>query len=209
MKRFSISCVIIITLSTVASFILSYAQGRAGRWFSVFGFPAGIIPLLMNISCLIVLCVLSLVALVKRQQARLALAALSISTLLVVTEFIVSPARVFQFGFRQRIQGTLSAEELRQIARVCHDTLPIDGMLPGPEKHSLWTEQEHRPIWVTLTNSSSLGKLDPSMVIFNRSDAVELSWGGALVGHWGVRIQNEPVTNAGDIGPGITTFVSD
>jgi hypothetical protein len=50
--------------------------------------------------------------------------------------------------------------------------------------------------------------LDPSLTIFNRSDAVEISWGGALIGHWGVIIQPDGKTETGDVAGGITTFIS-
>jgi hypothetical protein len=111
---------------------------------------------------------------------------------------------MFQIGFRHRINSTVSPAELREIARVCSDTLPLDGRLPGPEKWSLWNETEHRATWNTLVNSTSLRKLDPWMLIFNYADKVEITWGGPL-GHWGIIIQKNGSVG-GDIAPGIRTF---
>jgi hypothetical protein len=60
-----------------------------------------------------------------------------------------------------------------------------------------------------LTNSTSLGKLDSFIVIYQQPNNVELSWGGALIGHWGVRVENATTTATGDIAPGVATFISD
>ena len=208
MKKFTIPC-LAVAISTASNFLMSYAEGRAGRPFSFFLLPAAIIPLLISISSLLLLCILALIALIKKHQARAAFVAVTLSIIFAATWFIIPADKIFRVGFRQRIKTTISIDELRGIARACHDSLPVNGLLPGPEKRSLWAEEEHRPVWVALTKSTSLGKLDPWMVIKNYSDSVVISWGGALAGHWGVRIQIEQVTTAGDIAPDITTFVSD
>lgn len=51
---------------------------------------------------------------------------------------------------------------------------------------------------------TSLGKLDAPTVIFNHADSVEIDWGGALVGHWGIIIQKNGSVG-GDIAPDIRT----
>ena len=43
------------------------------------------------------------------------------------------------------------------------------------------------------------------MLIFNHADKVEIAWGGALVGHWGVIIQKNGSVG-GDIAADIRTF---
>jgi len=55
-----------------------------------------------------------------------------------------------------------------------------------------------------LIDRTSLGKLDAPTVIFNHADAVEIDWGGALVGHWGIIIQKNGSVG-GDIAPDIRT----
>ena len=47
------------------------------------------------------------------------------------------------------------------------------------------------------------------MVIFKRPQFVEITWGGALAGHWGVAIDTGSEMKPGDIAPGIRTFVAE
>lgn len=169
--------------------------------------PAQIAPALIILFSIITLFVICVVTLVKRRNRRLAFSMLALSLLFSVSGFVVAPAKIFQIGFRHGIKSTISPAELHEIARVCSSTLPLDGRLPGPKKWSLWNETENRPIWNTFVNSTSLGKLDSSMVIFNHADEVEIAWGSALVGHWGIIIQKTG-TSSGDIAPGIKTFIS-
>jgi hypothetical protein len=208
MKKLWMLCVIAF-LSTVSLFVISYVGGRAGMPVSIAGLPAQIVPHLINTSCIGCLLLLLLLAMVKRKHVGATVTALLLSTAFAAAGFLFPPARLFKLGFRERLQARLSVDELRQIARVFQQNAPPDGKLPGPGKRSLWTEQEHAPFWTALTNSTSLGKLDSFIVIYKQPDNVELSWGGALIGHWGVRIKNAATATDGDIAPGIATFISD
>jgi hypothetical protein len=133
---------------------------------------------------------------------------LALAFFFVIAGFAFSPEKVFQAGFRQRITSTVSADELRGLARACHRALPVGGSLPGPQKDSLWDESAHRTQWNHLAGSTALSKLDPSLTVYNGTDIVAISWGGALVGHWGLIIQVDSETGTGDIANGIRTFIS-
>ena len=61
---------------------------------------------------------------------------------------------------------------------------------------------------VRLIEATALSKLDPTLTFFNGPNAVTISWGGALVGHWGLIIQTDGKSEGGDIARDITTFVS-
>src|SRR5437867_1961525 len=197
-----------VAVAAGSSYAISYIGGRQGMWLSLAGFPAQVAPILISLVCLASLVVLLVVALVKRRPAGKALRSLVIALLLFASGFALAPARVFQAGFRQRIRSTVSPDELRAIARLCHEKLPPHGRLPGPGKSSLWNETEHGPQWNALVESSSLAKLDPSLTIFNNADTVSIAWGGALVGQWGLIIQADGKTETGDIAEGIRTFTS-
>jgi hypothetical protein len=135
------------------------------------------------------------------------LTTLALACIFFAAGFAISPAELFMAGFRQRIKSTISPRELKEIARVCHEKLPIDKTFPGPEKWSLWNETEHRSQWDSLIRSTSLVKLDPWLTILNRSDSVAIGWGGALIGHWGLVIQTDEKLRAGDFAEGIQTFI--
>jgi hypothetical protein len=128
----------------------------------------------------------------------------ALSLLFLAAGFFTARANIFQIGFRQRILSTVSPAELREIARVCSTAIPLDGRLPGPQNWSPSDEPEYRGKWNVLIERTSLGKLDAPTVIFNHADSVEIDWGGALVGHWGIIIQKNGSVG-GDIAPDIRT----
>jgi hypothetical protein len=196
-----------IFVATVSFFAMEYISGRAGMPLALLSvpFPAQIIPVLIILFSSLTLAALCIVTLVQRSNRRLAFSMLVLSWLILLPGFVITPAKVFQIGFRQRINSTISPAELREITRACSNVLPINGRLPGPKKWSLWNETEHRAAWDALENSTALGKLDSSMLIFNHADSVEIAWGGALPGHWGVIIQKNG-SGSGDIAPGIRTY---
>src|ERR1017187_656929 len=204
------SCKILCGMVFVAIFsffAISYIGGRSGMLLLIGILPVQIVPVLTILFSTMALFVTCAETLVKRTNRRLAFSMLVLSLLFLAPGFFIAPARIFQIGFRHGIKSTISPAELREIARVCSNALPPDGRLPGPKKWSLWNETEHRATWNALASSTSLGKLDSSMVIFNHADEVEIAWGGALVGHWCVIIQKTG-SGSGDIAPGIKTFIS-
>jgi hypothetical protein len=192
--------------ATFSFFVVSYIGARLGMPLSIGILPAYIVPVLIILFSTMALFVICVVTLVQGRNRRLAFSMLVLSLLFLAAGFFIAPANIFQIGFRHRIKSTISPAELREIARVCSNALPLDGCLPGPKKWSLWNETEHRATWNALASSTSLGKLDSSMVIFNHANEVEIAWGGTLVGHWGVIIQKTG-SGSGDIAPDIRTFV--
>jgi hypothetical protein len=173
---------------------------------SVGGLPAEIIRVILSLLCIGSLVTLLVVALVKRGPALWVFSMLALSCLFLILGSATA-ARVFQIGFRQRINSIVTPAELRQIAVASHALVPIDGHLPGPGKDTLWDESQHRRPWNALASSTAIRMLDPWLVIHNSTDSVELSWGGALVGHWGVIIQLGEKKEKGDIAEGIKTFI--
>ena len=208
MKRWNEILCGIVVLATVSSYLMEYVAGRRGTPFSIGGLPGQVAPILISLFCLASLVLLLVIALIKRRPAAKTVSVLTLSFLIFVLSFAVVPMKVFRAGFRQRIKSTVSPDELRALARLCHEKMPLHGRLPGPEKMSLWNEQEHRPLWNVLLGATSLGKLDPSLTIFNNTDTIEIAWGGALAGHWGLIIQPDDKTEPGDVAEGIKTFIS-
>ena len=208
MRRFGQSLCAIVGIATISFYMISYIGGRQGMPLSVVGLPAQIIPSLLSLVCLGCLLVTLIVALIRRRERPVALATAGLALLFFMLVFAVAPATVFQNGFRSRIKSTLTPDELREIALVVHETLPEGGRLPGPEKRSLWDEDKHRTQWGLLVETTAIAELDPWMLILKHPDSVELSWGGALVGHWGVIIDTGTEQRDGDIATGIRSYMS-
>jgi hypothetical protein len=91
---------------------------------SLGGFPAEVAPTLISLLCLASLVVMLVIALIKRRPAGKTSTLLVVAFLIFALGFALAPARVFQAGFRHKIKSTVSPDELRQIARLCHDKLP-------------------------------------------------------------------------------------
>lgn len=205
MKRLNEILCVVVAIATGSSYAIDYTGGRQGWPLTIGFFPARGVTFLITVLCLMSLVILLVDTCYKRGPAAKTVLLLVLACVLFALGFAISPTKLFLTGFRQRIKTTVSPAELREIAQVCHDKLPIDRPLPGPQKWSLWNESEHRSQWNLLVESTSLGKLDPSLVIFNREDTVEISWGGAL-GHWGLIIRAEGKPWRGDLGEGIKTY---
>jgi hypothetical protein len=195
-----------ICVATVSFFVMEYIDGRYRILLFFIGpLPAKIVPGLIIFFSSILLAALCIVTLAQGKNRRLAFTMLVLSCLFLAPGFVITPPKVFQIGFRQRILATVSPTELREIAHVCSTTISLDGRLPGPGNWSPADEPEYRETWNVLTSRTSLGKLDAPTVIFNHANSVEIAWGGALAGHWGVIIQKTG-SASGDIAPGIRTY---
>jgi hypothetical protein len=197
-----IHCTVVFAI-VFLHFATLYIEGRTAMPLVLILLPLFVVLDLAMLFCAIVLLVMGIGNFANGIHRRLAINLLVLLFLALASLFFYKPAKIFQMGFRHRINSRVSPAQLREIARVCSNILPIDGRLPGPDK-PLWNETEHRKVWDNLTNSTALGKLDPYVLIFNHEDKVELVWGGPL-GHWGVIILKTG-SGSGDIAPGIRTF---
>jgi hypothetical protein len=207
MKHMNEALCAAVALMTFLSYAIRYIGGRRGEPLAVGIFPAEYFTFLFSLFCLIALIIILISAYRKGRSTHRSFILFALACIFFAAVFTLSPEDIFLAGFRQKIKATVSPDELREIARVCHDELPINKSLPGPQKWSLWNEKEHRAQWNILVRSTSLGKLDPSMTIFNHSDSVSIAWGGALVGHWGLAIQTDGKLKAGDFAEGIQAFM--
>ena len=206
MKPISIILAILVAASIPANYAISYVGGQRGMPMAIDGFPAGFLPVLLSWICIIGLSIVLILALAKRKGYVTPAFMLVVSLALTVGATSVPGIVPFMVGFRKRIQSQVTPDELRQIAHVAETLIPDHEFLPGPGKWSLWTEDEHRSAWDNLVETTAIDKLDSWLVIFKGDEEIVLSWGGALVGHWGVSIETGFDQHAGDIAEGIQTF---
>lgn len=207
MKRFAQILCAVVGIASAYTFIIEYIGGRQGLPLSIGGFPAQIVSVLASVLSIFLLVVTLFVALIRRKAQRAVSSMMGLAILLFILTFTVIPARIFQIGFRARIQSTITPDELRQIGTAVHNTLLEDGRLPGPGNNR-WNEEDHGAQWQVLVKTTRIENLDPWMVIFKHSNTVELTWGGALVGHWGLVIDTCTKQHSGDIAKGIRTFIT-
>lgn len=179
--------------------LISYIGGRQGWPLIVGALPAQFIPVIIQLLCLVALVSFFVKAVRRKTAITTMMVGLIIGVVFMIGGCGVKPATPFIAGFKERIREDISPAELRTVARVARSQIPVDGYLPSPSKWSLWTEEDHRQSWTVLTNSTVIGKLPPGVVVSVKNKLVELIWGGALPGHWGIVIRdvtrNETVTS--------------
>src|ERR1700742_4731083 len=113
---------IIAVLSAVSYAAISYVGGRLGMPLSILALPAEIVPAMVGFCSFFTLLILVGVALVKRRTVRYGRLWMAISGVSMTAAFFATPS-LFRFGFRERIKATVSAGELREIARACQRTM--------------------------------------------------------------------------------------
>jgi hypothetical protein len=187
-------------LSLLALDVSTYLDGRRGSISFMLGF--GLI--LSALGAFAFLLALVVVALIRTRERRLVVGCCCGLLVLFIVNTFIPPAELFRIGFRQRVQATVTADELRLIAQKVGEHVPVGEKLPSPGKSSLWSATQHESAWRTLTNETAAAKLDEGLCIYHHADEVQILWGGAF-GHWGVIIQKSHSAKTGDIAPGIAT----
>ena len=174
-------------------FLIDFLGGCRGYHFTLMVFPAGLVPLPFAATFTLTVLVLGILDIVGRRRI-----ILSIMLILVTVGFWFTPRLLkhspFLLGFKHRVLRLSSPQELRQIASTARTYLSTDNSLPSPEHLFLWDEEVHRQIWEKMPKSKILGSEEHwPLIVINDNGCIELSWGGALTGHWGIRIAEKIV----------------
>jgi hypothetical protein len=169
-------------------FIVDFLGGYRGFHLSVSLFPAILIPFLFA-------AIFTLIVLVRAIWSIIRLRSIvrSIIIILATLGFWLTPRIFFNedaylLGFKYRVQRLSSSQELREIADKARELLIEQRWLPGPGKN-LWEEEVHAELWEKMPKSKIIsGNTNFVVISVDDNYDVNLSWGGALVGHWGIRI---------------------
>jgi hypothetical protein len=192
-----------ISIFTILHYLFAYLGGR--YFFNLdLIFMSYLLPIIL-ILIIKQTIILTKVIIEKNKRIKFSLLSLLFGILLLFINFIFPSYPIFQIGFRNQIKNVLKPEQFREIAHVSRKILTKDDFLPirmpGPG-NNLWNAKKHAENWKILTSSTAIERLDNSFVIFVHDSSVSISWGGALWGHWGVKIYDKIVptnTNHNDI----------
>jgi energy-coupling factor transporter transmembrane protein EcfT len=204
---------LIIGLLSLSKYGISYIGGRLNNPWVLFGIIVVFFLILVFLIALIVTLIVVLVS-AKRKKAKLSYLFLILFLGIILSSFIfiLNTDSVFQSGLRHRILNSVSADDLRLIAQTAKEIIPVNEQIPGPEKKSLWIEEEHRAKWEYLTEKTSINKLDPWFVVYVYENSVDIIWGGALMKHWGIviydNLDQRDIENT-DIAEDIGTFIAE
>ena len=191
MKIIAISGAIAVAIFVVSWDAVEFADGYSG-------FPI-VIPPLLPVSGLL----FALAFLVSCLAIGLALVASAdghLRTVLVVVAVLflawaLSPwflARsAFLRGFAAHLRRVATPAEIESASQRCLALLPRGGRVYGPNKitgPSPEEEQQSKRAWDALTTFRFVRFMDDTCVILVQPPEVSFTWGGALPGHWGIRV---------------------
>jgi hypothetical protein len=216
MKMASIFICALAGIAGAIAPLISFLGGRRGMPLSIWDLPAQVMPFVIQLLCLLAFIVLLVLARKRHQGAFVTAVCLLISGFLLLGGCLVSQEQMFREGFRHRIQSRISPEELRVVAAAARAQIPVGESLSSTVDGAVRAQTEDDR-WANLMGRTSLGKLDSGVVVTVRYDSVELWWGGAMMGNWGLVIydlsraegeqsQRPQEKRSGDIDPSISTF---
>ena len=96
---------------------------------------------------------------------------------------------LFLRGLAWQVARQTSPAEIRAVAERCLELLPAGGMIQGPGKPAY---PVNPGVWAELSAHPVVRREKDTIVILVRPPLVELSWGGALPGHHGIRYSARP-----------------
>ena len=114
---------------------------------------------------------------------------------LVAASWIFSPwflARsAFLLGLATRLHHLSNPAEIQSVAQTCLSALPSGGLVFGPRKMMgprPEEAEESQRVWKSISSSSFIHLDGDTCVVSVRPPEVSFTWGGALPGHWGIRV---------------------
>jgi hypothetical protein len=183
---------IALPILIIAFDIVGFVGGHSGQDiilpFTLF--PAGLLPagLALIASCILV--VAAAIALFRRRFRRAGALALVLCFSWAVSPRFL-PQSPFLLGFAMRLRQLSSPAEITSASQLCLSLMPSGGRVYGPKKifgPSPEEEENSKPIWKALDGYRFVHLLDDTCVIFVEPPNVDFTWGGALPGHWGIRV---------------------
>lgn len=186
-------CCLLAGICVWLIFVIAFLGGYHGFPLTIFSFPSALIPLLLAVIFTAIIVIRGIWSIIRvRNIVR------SVVLILVTVGFWFTPRLIinqstYLLGFKYRVLRISSPQELREIAARARELLTEQKWLPGPGR-GIYEKEVHAKLWEQMQKYKVL-ELDHSSVIISIEDNndVELTWGYALVSHWGIRIAQESV----------------
>jgi|GEM_PF-1814830 len=180
-----------ITLASlpILSLAASFLQGFVGRYI-VMPLPIEGILFLIGIVISVALVIRMAQCLVSQPRNGRAAASLFcfICIWMACIAFLPSSAGVFLMGFDKGVVQRLSEEDFIRIAQAAEHTIPVGSLILPPTAAKSRGEPNNAQLWSELFDRTPLAVLPQPFVVYNRGNRIEIEWGSALTGHWGVRL---------------------
>ncbi len=199
---------------------LTYLGGLAGHPLAILLLPADSLPFLVAVAFSLWTIGLIVYSAIKR---RLLYPSIS-SLILIVTAWSIPlflyrllPTSPFLLGFHRRISAKFTPDQLRLVAAKAISLSKEEDhwYLPSPQKLSLWDPKSDAPLWAEMNRVPGFSKFDGPFEIEVWQGNVYITWGGALIGHWGIRIDSSSVARKDNgysflaLEPDIAVYIED
>ncbi len=193
MRAISVLCSVVFLLCLVALPVIDYAGGRLCRPLGVplVGLPAEIMPLGIGFLVVIILVLTLVRSFLARRHRAWTIGALTV---------VIAAAYVYWFqlpefpgyleGLRDRFVTKVGYPKMQEFAGEMSRAGP-EAMIAGPgrwkpetvEDQKRWTDLVARYPFLDWNNATG--------TVLVRDGIVQLTWGSALVGHWGFQVAPE------------------
>jgi len=197
MKIASITCVVVLFVCLASLPVIDYAGGRTCRPFSVFLFPAEIVPFGIGFVAVLILLAKAVLSLVKRRDRCWMLGALVVSIAAIATyRGVANRLPGFHEGLRDRFVAHVGYPKMREFAKEVSRLVDSGVVIRNPGQDKPLSDEEQK-VWGDLVSRYPfLAWNDASGGMFARGGIVELTWGSPLTGHWGFQVSPEGTVKA-------------
>ena len=184
-RRTSILCALVFLLCLVALPIICYAGGRLCMPLTILLLPAEVMPLGIGFVAAMIIVLTVVRSFVARRHRLWAIGALAIVVVATLT-FAHSAPRLpgFLHGLRDRFVLKVGYPKMREFAKEVSQITP-GATIAKPGRWNSATPEDQKRWDDLVTRYPFLGWNDATGTAGAGNGTVGLSWGSALVGHWG------------------------
>ena len=184
MNKRALAPAIALLAAIVATHVIDFTGGYRVFLLSILLFPAALIPELAAIFFVVWLA-LELIPIRGNRVFLRGICSIALALILGVACLQILRIPSFLFGFAYQVRRIAAPEQIEQTAMKCLELLPAGGTIGAPR--AFLREPKDEALWSLLPHHDFLRLGDDTCMIYVDPPRVEFGWGGALIGHTGIR----------------------
>lgn len=179
-------------LTPLFNWTLGYLQGRNCAHFMLLLLPPALFTLFVALLCFIALLFSIGRGFMQHKRPARKILFFALSALLFTISFKLLPPQSdsFLLGFRDTIASRINEQQFFDIAKAVSEQIPRGESIWSIDKPIHGDDPGNVSKWKELGRTVDLKPLPSKYAIFNHGNEIEILWGGALTGHWGVRVSD-------------------
>lgn len=198
MKKSNLILIVILICSVAVACATDYIGGYKARPLDIMFFPAVLFPAFIALLAFVILSIKSIIGLIRRTRRYISLLNIGIMGLMVVIIAWV-PIPGYLHGLRDRFKNEIGYEGLREFAYEFEGNEDLEKLTPevtgfshkilkGPNKYGPLSSEE-QSIWDEFSDKYEFLHWNRDTAVVSVYDnIVEVSWGSALIGHFGFQV---------------------